>query len=56
MFERFWRKDEARTDGRHAGLGLSLVQALADTLSLKVSSVLDKSRRFSIMLSEFQSV
>lgn len=56
MFERFWRKDEARTGGRHAGLGLSLVQALADILSLKISSVLDSSRRFSIMLSEFQSV
>jgi two-component system sensor histidine kinase QseC len=56
MFERFWRKDEARTGGRHAGLGLSLVQALADILSLKINSVLDRGRRFTIMLSEFQSI
>lgn len=56
MFERFWRKDEARSGGRHAGLGLSLVKALADVLSLKISSVLDKSRRFTIMLSELQPI
>ncbi len=56
MFERFWRKDEARAGGRHAGLGLSLVKALAGILSIKISSVLDKSRRFTIMLSELQPV
>jgi two-component system sensor histidine kinase QseC len=56
MFERFWRKDEARTGGRHAGLGLSLVQALADILSLKISPELDGGRRFTIMVSEFQSI
>ncbi len=56
MFERFWRKDEARTGGRHAGLGLSLVKALADHLSIKISSVLDKSRRFTILLSELRPV
>ncbi len=56
MFERFWRKDEARTGGRHAGLGLSLVKALADILSIKISSVLDNSRRFTIVLSELQPV
>ncbi len=56
MFERFWRKDEARAGGRHAGLGLSLVKALADILSIKISSALDTSRRFTIMLSELQPV
>ncbi len=56
MFERFWRKDTARTGGRHAGLGLSLVEALAELLSIKVSSVLDNSRRFTITLSELQAV
>ncbi|MGA8260885.1 MAG: ATP-binding protein [Arenicellales bacterium] len=36
MFERFWRKDKARTKGRYAGLGLSLVQALGEILDLTV--------------------
>lgn len=36
LTEPFWRKDSARTDGRHAGLGLSLVGAYASLLSLTV--------------------
>lgn len=32
LFDRFWRRDAARSDGRHAGLGLSLVAALCDLL------------------------
>jgi two-component system heavy metal sensor histidine kinase CusS len=35
LFDRFWRKDAARSDGRHAGLGLSLVAALCELLELK---------------------
>lgn len=34
IFDRFWRKDAARSDGQHAGLGLALVAALCETLSL----------------------
>ena len=57
MFERFWRKDEARAgDGRHAGLGLSLVKALADILSIKIGPLLDANRRFTITLSGMQPV
>ncbi len=36
LFDRFWRKDAARTSGHHAGLGLSLAKALADVLRLKL--------------------
>lgn len=36
LFERFWRKDAARTGGRHSGLGLSIVQGLADILGIRL--------------------
>jgi signal transduction histidine kinase len=50
MFERFWRKDQARTTGSHAGLGLSLVKALSELLGLKVKPALDGGSRFSLSL------
>ena len=36
LSEPFWRQDEARASERHAGLGLSVVLALADLLRLDV--------------------
>jgi signal transduction histidine kinase len=36
MFERFWRKDTARSSSQHSGLGLALAQAFADRLGLKL--------------------
>lgn len=50
MFDRFWRKDPARTDGHHVGLGLALVRALADLLAIEVTTHLDADRVFSITL------
>ena len=41
LFDRFWRKDAARTSGHHAGLGLSLARALADMLQLKLVPALE---------------
>jgi len=35
LFVRFWRKDPARSGGRHAGLGLALVSSLCDLLSFE---------------------
>lgn len=50
IFERFWRKDTARSDGRHAGLGLALVKALADHLGLRAETELDSAHTFRISL------
>jgi signal transduction histidine kinase len=38
LFERFWRKDEARTDAAHSGLGLTLARAAASALGLELSA------------------
>jgi two-component system sensor histidine kinase QseC len=50
MFDRFWRKDEARTGGRNVGLGLSLVRALADLLAIEIATRLEPDRTFRITL------
>jgi signal transduction histidine kinase len=51
MFDRFWRKDEARTGGRNAGLGLALVRAMADLLGLAIQTRLEGDGTFRIALS-----
>ena len=51
MFERFWRKDQVRTTGNHAGLDLSLVKTLADLLNLKIKPSLRDGSRFTLSLS-----
>jgi len=51
MFDRFWRKDEARTGGRNVGLGLSLVRAMADLLDIEIETRLDPDKTFHITLS-----
>jgi signal transduction histidine kinase len=50
MFDRFWRKDEARTGGRNVGLGLSLVRALADLLAIEIVTRLEPDKTFRITL------
>ena len=50
MFERFWRKDTARTGGLHSGLGLSIVQALADALGIEVIANLTADKVFTVQL------
>jgi signal transduction histidine kinase len=37
LFQPFWRKDPARSDGGHAGLGLALVRAFASLLDAEVT-------------------
>lgn len=51
LFDRFWRKDRVRARGHHAGLGLSLVKALADLLCVRVSLDFKSDREFQVTLS-----
>ena len=51
VFERFWRKDTARSDGGHSGLGLAIVKAFADLLNTDIQARLDEEQAFSIRLS-----
>ena len=44
LFERFWRKDKARTSDRHAGLGLQLVTVCAEKLEHRLLAELEGQR------------
>ena len=46
IFDRFWRKDAARTDRSHSGLGLSIARGLCEMLGLRLSVDLSEGRRF----------
>lgn len=50
VFDRFWRKDSARTGGHHYGLGLSIVKSLADVLDIRVKVDLSEDEIFTINL------
>ncbi len=51
VFDMFWRADTARTDtGVHCGIGLSLVQKVAELLDIKVRAELEQESVFSIIL------
>ena len=41
LFERFWRRDEARTGGKHHGLGLCVAKSCAEALSYDLTAELD---------------
>ncbi len=51
LFDRLWRKDPARGNGHHAGLGLSLVKAYAEQLAMAVDVALEPGPIFRITLS-----
>ncbi|MDB6027621.1 MAG: hypothetical protein JWM68_3844 [Verrucomicrobiales bacterium] len=51
LFERFWRKDPARTGGEHSGLGLSLSRAFATSLGYNLTAALNSNRCLTITLS-----
>jgi len=44
IFDRFWRKDPARSGNGHTGLGLALVAALCESLELEKEARLDGDR------------
>jgi two-component system sensor histidine kinase QseC len=41
LFERFWRKEAARSGGEHAGLGLSLARTFAAAMGWRLSATLE---------------
>lgn len=41
LFERFWRKDSARTGGCHSGLGMALIRSAAASLGIGVDVTLN---------------
>ena len=51
VFDRLWRKDPARAGGHHAGLGLTLVKAYAESLKLAIQVALEPDQIFRITLS-----
>ncbi len=50
LFERFWRKDLARSDAKHSGLGLSLARAFAHALGADLTASMDGNRRLVLTL------
>jgi len=42
LFERFWRKDTARSSSTHAGLGLAVAKAYSQALGLELEAVLER--------------
>lgn len=50
MFDRFWRKESARSEVNHSGLGLSIVKALADILKIELHPELLEDRWFRMNL------
>jgi signal transduction histidine kinase len=51
LFERFWRKDAARSGGEHAGLGLALARAFATSLGYTLEATLTSDSRLAMTLS-----
>lgn len=50
LFDRFWRKESARSEVNHSGLGLSIVKALADMLDIKIETELLDDKWFRMRL------
>lgn len=51
LFERFWRKDAARSGGEHSGLGLPLARAFATNLGYTLSAALTDGGHLTMTLS-----
>ncbi|HTB62080.1 MAG TPA: ATP-binding protein [Opitutales bacterium] len=51
MFDRFWRKEEARSGGKHFGLGLSLAKMFSQAMGWSLNAELDEQRRLEFVLS-----
>ena len=56
IFERFWRKDSARTTGNHVGIGLALVKSYTEYLNLEVEAHISDEQVFCISISNIKIV
>jgi signal transduction histidine kinase len=50
LFRRFWRKDKARSDAEHIGLGLCLAKSFSEMLGLELSAALPGGSRLILTL------
>ncbi len=55
LFERFWRKDPARSADGHAGLGLSLARAFASALGCELTATLVGPARLALTLTQLKT-
>ncbi len=51
IFDRFWRKEDARSGGRHTGLGLAIARTFATATGWTLSATLDHEKRLTFILS-----
>lgn len=51
LFERFWRKDTARSSPLHSGLGLALTKAYAESLGMDIRAELTNRTEITLLLS-----
>jgi signal transduction histidine kinase len=56
LFERFWRKDTARSSSKHSGIGLSVSQAYARALGLNLNAHLLEKNVLEMRLSDCRPV
>jgi len=51
LFDRFWRKESARSGGQHLGLGLALSHSYARAMRWQLTARLDADRQLALILS-----
>jgi len=51
LFDRFWRKESARSGDRHTGLGLPLARMFATAMNWTITAALDGEHRLVFTLS-----
>jgi len=54
LFDRFWRKEEARSGGRHFGLGLPLARMFARAMGWTLAAAMDTQRQLEFTLTSSQ--
>jgi signal transduction histidine kinase len=50
LFDRFWRKEAARSGGKHVGLGLSLARSFATAMGWTLTAAFDAKQRITFTL------